>query len=501
MGDQGSSYSVLQDIPVMVSPHYKLPKQIIIDSELATIPEEALTLGQYSFAVERQAISNVVTIREKQQLAEKTLADRLESYQAEKLKQKKAAARKIAPGFLDTETRILHPQPFHNSKTLLTEEQQEGTSFATENSKSNVSVGLTREESSSPVTSPQNQHYQQQHQQQQQQEQQQQQDQYHPPTSSSSPYQRYRSSSNPADAIPSPVLHQQEKRTSAQSHFDYHKFEQGLAPLDPWDTPENDLMALRSILGNQSTKGGDQQQQQDVNHFYPRQPQPPTSMPAPQYASPYQQHHLPSNNMYPVEGPWVRPPQYPPPPQQQQQQQQQQHPSIHTPPPSSTPGTPGPYFVPALPPKLFKDEHANEMTNGIPQSPPPPPPIPATTVAVTSCPSSSSSPALGPAPPPLPPQIPSQQQQASLSSDYNTFSNNNNGNISHRGSPTKQAPPPLPPFPHNNNNSNNDNNNGPEYALVQELANMGFSHSQATDALQKNENDLARATNFLLDNS
>lgn len=33
-------------------------------------------------------------------------------------------------------------------------------------------------------------------------------------------------------------------------HFDYLKFEQGLAPADPWDTPENDMVALRSILGS-----------------------------------------------------------------------------------------------------------------------------------------------------------------------------------------------------------------------------------------------------------
>ncbi|KAI8086744.1 uncharacterized protein BX664DRAFT_336654 [Halteromyces radiatus] len=380
MGDQGSSYSVLQDIPVMVSPHYRLPKQIVIDKELVPISEEALKLTNYSFSVERQAISNVVAMREKQQQAEKELADRLEAYQAEKLQQRKAAARKIAPGFLDTETRILHPQPFHSNKTLLSEDLDH------EINKTN------QDDPPSTHSSPQ-----QQHQTRQQQLQ-------------HSPYQRYRSSSNPADFIhPSySSLQQQEKRTSAQSHIDYLKFEQGLAPPDPWDTPENDFVALRSILGNQDGKGN-----QDQQHYTP--PPNPSAMPTPQYSSPYLRH-APSTNMYP-EGPWIRPPQYP---------------------------TPG-HHAPALPPKLLKEElHPNgNSPNASPQIPPPPPPPPP----------SSSSPS-----------------------------------SSHHGSPT--LPPPLPPLP-----------NGTQESLIQELANMGFSHSQAADALQKNENDLTRATNFLLDNT
>lgn len=149
-------------------------------------------------------------------------------------------------------------------------------------------------------------------------------------------------------------------------------------------------------------------------------------------------------------GPWVRPP------------PSQPSPSVHTPPPPPPPPLPPssssstPYFAPAIPPKLFKED-PNEAVNRATQSPPPPPPLPPQPV------SSSSSPAIPHSqPPPLPPQV--QQQDTG-------------------------TPPPLPPFP-----STND-------ALVQELANMGFSHAQATDALQKNENNLIRATNFLLDNT
>lgn len=89
-------------------------------------------------------------------------------------------------------------------------------------------------------------------------------------------------------------------QTSAQSHFDYLKFEQGLAPPDPWDTPENDMMALRSILGSQETK---EQQYAPAPAAMPA----PNSMPTPQYSSsPYQQHYHPmnnnNNNIYPPDG-------------------------------------------------------------------------------------------------------------------------------------------------------------------------------------------------------
>ncbi|KAI8330338.1 hypothetical protein BC941DRAFT_183950 [Chlamydoabsidia padenii] len=407
MGDQGSSYSVLQDIPVMVSPQYRLPKQIVIDHELLTIPEDALALAPYSFSVERQAISNVVGLREKQAMEQKILTERLETYKTEKLQQKRAAARKIAPGFLDTDTRILHPQPYQSNKTLITDS---GTDSDSEKSDNSRMMMPEEDRLSSTHSSPHLQHQQQQQQQQQR----------------LSPYQRFRSSSNPPDFGSPPVSHiPQEKRASAQSHFDYLKFEQGLAPPDPWDTPENDMVALRSILGSQETK---------EHHPSPSMPA-NSSMPTNQYNSPYQQqqqqqhYHAINNNsntIYPPDGPWIRPP-----------------PSIHTPPPPPPPpplpstSSSTPYFAPAIPPKLFKEDHPNEQTvnRNHPQSPPPLPPQPVSSVSS--------------------PQQDQQQQQQ---------------------------------------HSTND-------ALVQELANMGFSHAQATDALMKNENDLVRATHFLLDNN
>lgn len=101
------------------------------------------------------------------------------------------------------------------------------------------------------------------------------------------------------------------------------------------------------------------------------------------------------------------------------------------------------HSVPALPPKLFNS-----------------PPLPS---------SSTSSPIM--APPTLPP--PSQyhkQQQSSISAN----------------------PPPIPPLPM-------PQPSFPSESLISELSNMGFTRAQASEALQRNDHDLIKATHFLLD--
>jgi hypothetical protein len=95
--------------------------------------------------------------------------------------------------------------------------------------------------------------------------------------------------------------------------------------------------------------------------------------------------------------------------------------------------------VPALPPKLFNSS-----------------PLPT---------SSTSSPII-----PTPPLPPPSDYHKSLSSPK-----------------MPSPPPPLPPQPSQIEH------------LITELGNMGFTRAQAIDALEKNDNDLIKATNFLLD--
>ncbi|CEI93661.1 hypothetical protein RMCBS344292_07892 [Rhizopus microsporus] len=310
MTDQGSTYSVLQNVPVM----------IIIASELKPIPDDISQLTTYPFSTERQVLSYIEASRKNALEEEEALRAKRAQYEQEKINQQKLAARRIAPGFLDTDTRILKPeQKYNHTPEATVEEPQELNQTSSE---------------------------------------------------------------------------------SNHEKFDYLRFEQGLAPADPWDAPENDFVALRSVLG---------------------------SSPKANYSTPTSRTSPVTYTSY-----------------QQQQQQQQPRPY----PPKNEGaywnfqnGTAMPYpqglspqSVPAIPPKLF--------TNS-------PLPSSSTSSPIISHPSSLKPPA---------------------------------------HSAVSPTPPPIPPLP-----------NPPYEHLIEELNNMGFTRAQAIDALEKNNHDLIKATNFLLD--
>lgn len=64
----------------------------------------------YPFAVEREVIAQVEAARKLDFETEEAFALKKKQYEEEKANKRKAAARKIAPGFLDTDTRILKPE-------------------------------------------------------------------------------------------------------------------------------------------------------------------------------------------------------------------------------------------------------------------------------------------------------------------------------------------------------------------------------------------------------
>ncbi|KAL0089262.1 hypothetical protein J3Q64DRAFT_1808580 [Phycomyces blakesleeanus] len=321
----------------MVSPQYTLPKQAV-----------------YSFTLERETLEDVKISNQKQREAEEELARKREAYEQEKINKQKIAARKIAPGFLDTDTRILHPKQIYNSGRGAEEDGHEQTTDS--EAKDENMEKETRQLM---------------------------------PVRSKSPSQ---------------------DRVTSSTAFDYLKFEQGLAPPDPWDTPENDMVALRSILGEAKEK---------TERSPPRKQDSITQMPSP-YTPHYSPYIRPSVSSYSKDGYWPFNPQSP----------NQNYPAT-----SISSGRPAP--GPAIPPKFFYDPVKPS------QSPRPPPP-----------------------------NIPK------APSEYR----------SDPGSPN--SPPPLPPLPPTTSPLND---------LVRELINMGFSRSQAEEALEKNENDLTKATNFLLD--
>ncbi|KAI9473516.1 MAG: hypothetical protein EXX96DRAFT_487742 [Benjaminiella poitrasii] len=328
----------------MVSPMYKLPKKPV-----------------YPFAIEREVIAQVEAARKQAFEAEEAFNLRKKRYEEEKINKQKIAARKIAPGFLDTDTRILQPQQTYVYEHPLLNKSEE-------NSEEN------------------------------------------------------------SEATASPKISDNQKEEKKSDHFDYLKFEQGLAPADPWDTPENDMVALRSLLGSPKSSSYSPKSATSTPPPYPSQlyphPQPQSQQQQQQNTRLYQKNEgvywnfqPNSTNSYPL-------------PQQHLQRQN----VINS--------------VPALPPKLFSN-NSNSPTSLMPT------------------PSTSS--------PIIPTNNPIHQQQTSTSHGLSSV-----------------TPPPLPPLPSSQSAI-------PYEDLITELGNMGFSRTQAIDALKKNDYDMMKATNFLLD--
>ncbi|KAI8387448.1 hypothetical protein BD560DRAFT_486300 [Blakeslea trispora] len=376
MGDQGSTYAVLQSVPVMVSPLYILPKKVSIYSELQALPNDLSHLPTYSFHFERDVISQIEIARNRAHEAEEALEIKKKQYEEERINKQKLAARKIAPGFLDTDTRILQPQQ--------TYVYDQPTTHSPDG------------EESRPVVSPKMSF----------------------PSlngNTSSPPQKHMVSSASMSSLP--IAHD-------HKHFDYLKFEQGLAPADPWDTLENDMVALKSILGSPKSNYVSSKSHSSPP-AYLNQHQQSYTQPLPSMPRPYQKNegvywNLQNNHSSPNVSSYSVP-------------TQQRH---------STP-------VPALPPKLFNNS-----------------PLPS---------SSTSSPIISS--PPVP---------HTLSNEYQPTINNKTTVLS------PPPPPPLPPPPSSQPTIPHEN-------LIAELGNMGFTRAQSIDALERNDYDLMKATNFLLD--
>ncbi|KAH8551636.1 hypothetical protein BGW37DRAFT_491691 [Umbelopsis sp. PMI_123] len=364
-GHENDSYAALQDIPIMVSPLYKMPKPVVLGNHLAVIPENVNNLLLYPFSLEPEVSKEVEQCRELDKRNAEVLNQKYQEYVHDKIQRQKVAARKIAPGFLDTDTKILTPKPLNariNGQSTDTTTDMPSPSNPARHNRS-----MSDEISSARLMLPQH-------------------------------------GVKPSTSVSSGL------GSKKQNNINYLEFEQGLAPLDPWDTPENDIDALQEIWDARSPIKGDNRRR-TVNEL------PGTSHMT------YQQ----SANHGPLRS----------------YQQQQPHHSL-----------PLPHKQP-------------------PYSQPPP------QYPVTSSPSGTTSPIQHTYPPmratsPVPPVPPARPPKA-----FDTT-----------------PPPPPPPVPAAANTENSVNN-----GLIQELIDMGFTREQAQNALEKNDNDISKATNFLLDSS
>ncbi|GAB5590120.1 hypothetical protein Unana1_05020 [Umbelopsis nana] len=327
----------------MASPLYKMPNPLL-----------------YRFTLEPEVLKEVEEYRKLEISRNNELERKYQQFLEEKIQRQKVAARKIAPGFLDTDTKILTPKPLNATTNGQSVESDVANNLPNSINLSRHSRSMSDEVSMSRLVLPEQ-------------------------------------GVKPSTSVSSGLA------SKKQNNLNYLEFEQGLAPLDPWDTPENDIDALQEIWEGRSNVKTDPRRrtlnQVSAGNQAPYQPSPGHP---PQRN--YQQQQLQNSMPLP-------PKQLPYPPTQHYTMP---HPASgtsspiqHTYPPMRSPSP----VPPARPPKAFD----------------------------------------APTPPPLPAPVPVTQE--------------------------------------------NDATSG----LIQELTDMGFSREQAQNALEKNGNDISKATNFLLD--
>ncbi|OZJ04886.1 hypothetical protein BZG36_02508 [Bifiguratus adelaidae] len=363
----------MEDIPVIAPILYRLPKPVSAPEYLAVIPDDVGHLQVYNFALEQHLLEDIAKARAEEQAKADALAARKQAYEARQVAQQKAKARKIAPGFLDTDQRLLTPQPANAATRALSESDKDVEEGAESDKRDDVGTESEDElKTTKGVASPK----------------------------------------------------------QAKTSLDYLEFEQGLPPPDPWDHPASTMEDLEEVfLGRgrtHPTPQSTQSPQQSPNTL-------PTQPPARASYDGYNQHTYPPSpvktSFHPPRG--DSSPRY----------------SMHSPPQYYSPSVPTTYTRP----------YPSPESRSRPSSAEPPPQRPPKNVES--------------------PLSQSQDRHPSPTS------------VDTQTSPPP-PPPPAPPLPHQ-----------PDPVQVAELINMGFTKQQAVEALQRNEFDVERAINFLLDST
>ncbi|CAG8593267.1 659_t:CDS:2 [Funneliformis caledonium] len=108
-----SIYSAAEDVPLILAPQFSSLQPITLP------PDFNLDLPQvqnYDFNLERHIIADSEKQRHDNATLTQLRAQKLQALQEERIRIQKEKARKIAPGFLDTDLRILTPVPANNTQ-------------------------------------------------------------------------------------------------------------------------------------------------------------------------------------------------------------------------------------------------------------------------------------------------------------------------------------------------------------------------------------------------
>ncbi|RUS28678.1 hypothetical protein BC938DRAFT_481578 [Jimgerdemannia flammicorona] len=450
-------YSAIEDVPIIASPQYRIPKQVSLPYDFSVIPDDVSHILKYDFKIERYVLSEIA--HQRQQLAEqaKLQAEQQRSYEEAKRQKEKQKARKIAPGFLDTDRRILTPEPVIHSPRKLewsTLEGENDSGKADGDSDKNTSpkenglqgMGLHSRSGSEELGDRRKKE-----------------DRMYGP-----------------DGI-KPSSSNSTKTGKSSGQFNFLEFEQGLPPPDPWDaggSVKDDLAALRDVLGG-GAGGADTA---------------PSSASSSPSLGVVRTRNLPTYHQSAVPGqPQVFPKNYIP------VNSNNSHAAGTSPSPISRNALQASVSTPlSTSPRQYviSDNSLHNQPPPVPYMPhigtPPPPPPPQQQQQLKYAPRPlSPSRSTSPIPPARPPKAYySPNSSPALTSAALPIFTKPGEPVQYR---TPGTAPPLPPLP-----SSKDVQPGDTEQLA-DLMNMGFTRQQAVDALEKNDYDLAKATNFLLD--
>ncbi|RIA87660.1 hypothetical protein C1645_827445 [Glomus cerebriforme] len=194
-----SIYSAAEDVPLILAPQFSALQPITLPHDFnLDLPQ----VNNYDFQLERHIIAEFERYRQENATTIQLRAQKLQALQEERIRKHKEEARKIAPGFLDTNLRILTPVPVNNTQRRASQQAENGT--VSENSMDEQKIHV-RSASDDIVL------------------------------------ERIKKSNEEGD------------ETKSSKSLVYLEFEESLPPRNPWEQPntiQDDISILREVIGS-----------------------------------------------------------------------------------------------------------------------------------------------------------------------------------------------------------------------------------------------------------
>ncbi|PKC15208.1 hypothetical protein RhiirA5_408476 [Rhizophagus irregularis] len=126
-----SIYSAAEDVPLILAPQFSALKSITLSQDFnLDLPQVAsIRIKNHDFQLERQIIAESERYKQENATLTQLRAQKLQALQEERIRKQKEEARKIAPGFLDTNLRILTPVPVNNTQRKTSQQAESGNNI------------------------------------------------------------------------------------------------------------------------------------------------------------------------------------------------------------------------------------------------------------------------------------------------------------------------------------------------------------------------------------